>query len=354
VEDEILLCTEDVGRTFNLPTSVRDLFSAVLKKERRLFWVLRHISFQLKRGEIFGLIGESGCGKTTLAKVLVGLIPYIDTGKVLFSNNPKPVQSYSDTELRDFRKQVQMIFQNPDVSLNPRIKVASSLKEALEVNYKGDQRSKEELEEEIIRYLEMVCLNADDREKFPGELSGGEKRRLCIARAMAVKPDLVVADEPFTGLDISLRNQIVELMLAGHRRDLTTFFFISHDISTIGYLTSRMAVMYLGRIVEMGSSKELLTPAKTKHPYTHGLLAASQYLGSIAGQSDERVRKFLSFAPTEKEYLTTNHHTSCVFRERCYVYQELLSKAQKEICENQDPSLQVVDGDHQVACHHWS
>lgn len=352
VETAPLLTIDNVSRSFARPTSMKSFLSSMFKGEDNHFWVLRNISFQLQQGETFGLIGESGCGKTTLAKIIIGLIQHTNSGQVRFASNPKSVSDYSDDELRDYHKRVQMVFQNPDVSLNPRIKVAASLKEALEINRNGTPWAKEELRQEIVKHLEMVCLNADDMDKFPGELSGGEKRRLCIARALAVNPELIVADEPFTGLDISLRNQIVELILARHRTNSTTFLFITHDISTIGYLTTRIAVMYLGKLIELGPSKDMLAPTTPKHPYTSGLLAASRYLGAIAGEADERMLKHLSFEPTEKAYLTANN-ACCVFRDRCYLYREALSENQKESCDHKDPALHDIGGGHSIACHFW-
>ena len=346
-----VLKLEGVRKQFPAPMSFKDMaLSPILGRKRRGFWAVDGVSFEIHKGEIMGLIGESGCGKTTLGKIVLGLLPNIDGGGVFVKGLDKSVFEYSRQETRQYRRRAQMIFQNPDVSLNPRMKIGDGIREALSIKGTLDRKESDAL---IAEYLKLVCLNKEDMEKYPDELSGGEKKRICIARVLAVQPDIIVGDEPFTGLDISLRNQIIEVLLRERQERNPSFLFISHDISTIGYLTSKIAVMYLGKIVEIGPSEKILSDGKVRHPYTRGLLSASRHLGSLAGEGEEQALRYLSFGPgiwTAGPH-PLNGQKGCVFRWRCYAYKDVLKRSEKERCDGEEPQLNGVEGDHKVACH---
>ena len=344
---------DGVRKRFALPMGLAEMVKSAVKGQRREFWVIDNVSLEIEQGEIVGLIGESGCGKSTLGNAILRLMPSIDSGQVCFDGETRSVYAYSEDEVKAFRRRAQMIYQSPDMSLNPGMSVGNSVREALTINKVSEGKERDELMDLMVHYMEMVCLRREDLDKYPHELSGGEKRRLCIARTLAVRPRLIVADEPLTGLDISLRNQIIELLMKEREVLDLSFLFISHDISTIGYITTKIAVMYLGKLVEVGPSDAVLSIHTSRHPYTHGLLSASQYLGALAGDADEKARRYLSFEPTEKEFLS-NGRRRCVFRDRCYLYKDVLGASQRERCDWSEPELHQVNEDHCVACHYWS
>jgi len=344
---------DQVRKRYALPMSLTEMVRSAIKRQRREFWVIDDVSVDIDPGEIMGLIGESGCGKSTLGSAILRLMPSIDSGGVHFDGDDRSLYEYTEDEVKTFRRRAQMIYQSPDQSLNPGMSVESSVREALTINKVSEGKERDELMELMVQYMEMVCLRREDLTKYPHELSGGEKRRLCIARTLAVRPKLIVADEPLTGLDISLRNQIIELFMKEREEQDLSFLFISHDISTIGYITTKIAVMYLGRLIEIGPSDVVLSLDRSRHPYTHGLLSASQYLGALAGEADDKARRYLSFEPTEKEFLSDGRKR-CVFRDRCYLYRDVLSPSQMERCDWSEPELHVVDEGHCVACHYWS
>ncbi len=286
-------------------------------------------SVSLKKGETFGIVGESGSGKTTLGKVMVGL--YAPTnGKVFYRNEKKTYEISTSKIPLDIRQKIQMIFQDPFSSLDPRMTVESTLREGLEV--KGKRKDAIPL---LARMLEEVGLSKEYLSRYPHELSGGQRQRIALVRAMVLNPDIVVCDEPTSALDVSVQAQVVNLLQKFQEELNLTYVFITHNISLAKYLSDRIAVMYLGKIVEECESEELFE--NPLHPYTRALL---QSIPRFAVRSEQKGRK-----QTLKGEIPSpiNIPSGCRFRTRC-------PYATKK-CEKEEPSLKEVNG-HLVACHY--
>jgi oligopeptide/dipeptide ABC transporter ATP-binding protein len=337
-EETPLLRVKQVSKSFASPQKWSGTVKSEITGKQELFWAVRDVSLNIYRRESFGLVGESGCGKTTLAKIILRLFPKIEMGSVEFGDSTKDVFDYNCKELRQYRRKVQMIFQEPDVSLNPGMSIGAILKEAIKRGPNSRFKRSEigKLQEEL---LQTVNLN-DRRSDYPDNLSGGEKRRVNIIRALAVKPELIIADEPLLGLDISLRHTIINRFIKSQEEGLT-LIFISHNIHIINLCCSRVAVMYAGRIVEQGCTTESGLPPK--HPYTYSLLQASRQLE--AG------------IPAEKTYLGWELGevplSGCAFRKRCFFYHDQLSPREKIQCECEIPELKPISEQHHTACHFW-
>ena len=229
--------------------------------------VVNGVSFDVLHGETLGLVGESGCGKTTLGRALIRLGHSVVTGHIEFEGND--ITGISNREFRSLRKQIQMIFQDPFGSLNPRLTVGQMLEEVLLVHGIARGNAARKRIEEL---LDLVGLNREYFNRYPHEFSGGQRQRIGIARALAVNPKFIICDEPVSALDVSIQSQIINL-LKDLQRDLgLTYFFIAHDLSVVQYISDRVAVMYLGKIVEIADSTELY--ANPRHPYTKALLSA--------------------------------------------------------------------------------
>ena len=229
--------------------------------------VVNGVSFDILHGETLGLVGESGCGKTTLGRALIRLGHSVVTGHIEFEGND--ITGISNREFRSLRKQIQMIFQDPFGSLNPRLTVGQMLEEVLLVHGIARGNAARKRIEEL---LDLVGLNREYFNRYPHEFSGGQRQRIGIARALAVNPKFIICDEPVSALDVSIQSQIINL-LKDLQRDLgLTYFFIAHDLSVVQYISDRVAVMYLGKIVEIADSTELY--ANPRHPYTKALLSA--------------------------------------------------------------------------------
>jgi len=287
------------------------------------------ISFKIAKGEIFTLAGESGCGKTTTGRLITHLIEPTG-GKIFFKQ--KEVTFLQGEELRRFRKSVQIIFQDPYASLNPRMKVGEAVKHPLEIHGIGTDGEKRNL---VLEMLEKVGL--EPAEKFyhiyPHQLSGGQRQRVAIARAMILDPEFVVADEPISMIDVSLRAKILELMLTLKEEKDLTYLFITHDLAVAKYISDWVAIMYLGKIVEMGRKEEIF--ANPQHPYTKALLSAIPI--PVPGAKREQI-KLQGEVPS-----SINPPPGCRFHPRC-------PYAEKK-CSLEEPELTLKEENHWVACH---
>jgi len=266
VNNKVLLRVENLKKWFPLRRSIKEI---ILREPVKYVRAVDGISFHINQAEIFGLAGESGSGKTTTGKLLLRLYEP-DGGKILFDG--KDLLQVPRKEFKPYRKKMQIIYQDPYGSLNPRMKVKDIVMEPL--NYLEPDLGYDEKLERVIKTLEEVKLIPieDFIEKFPHQLSGGQRQRVAIARAIVVKPKFIVADEPVSMLDVSVRAGILNLLM-DLRKDLNvSFLYITHDLATAGYVTDRLAIMYLGKIVEMGATDKILT--EPMHPYTQALISA--------------------------------------------------------------------------------
>lgn len=249
---------------------------STLHEQKKVFAV-NDLSLKIKQGEIFSIAGESGCGKSTLGKAILRLVD-VKSGEILCptGNSYKDVLKLNKKDLKKFRQNAQIIFQNPYSSLNPKMKIYDILKEPLIVNKELKNLkslNKKEIDQIIFDTIEQVGLDKSALSLYPHEFSGGQRQRIAIARALILRPQFIVADEPVSALDVSIQAQIINLLNDLKKKFNLTFLFISHDLSVIKYLSDRVGIMYLGEIVEIGTSEEIFnTP---KHPYTEALLSAN-------------------------------------------------------------------------------
>lgn len=231
---------------------------------KKIIHAVNGVNLTINKGEILAIAGESGCGKSTLAKALLKLEP-VKSGEILFEN--QNIISLNKENLKEFRKQVQMIFQNPYASLNPKMKIIDILKEPLEINTK---LTKQEILKTVKEKIKLVGLEESCLDLYPHEFSGGQRQRIAIARALVLNPKFILADEPVSALDVSIQAQVINLIKELKEKYNLTFLLITHDMSVIEYLADRVAIMYLGEVVEIGTTKEIFS--NPYHPYTKALL----------------------------------------------------------------------------------
>ena len=279
------------------------------------------VSLSINEGEIYSIAGESGCGKSTLAKAIMRLVPYYE-GKIFY--NDKDIMSYSKDELKTYRQNVQMIFQNPYSSLNPKMKIKDILLETLDIN---TDLSKEEKYKRVVEIIEKVGLSESSLELYPHEFSGGQRQRIAIARALILKPRLIIADEPVSALDASIQAQIINLLNSLKKEFNLTIIFISHDLSVIKYLSDKVTVMYLGEIMEQGFTAEIYD--SPVHPYTKALLNAVPKFGK--GNTE-----------LLQGDLPLEYPQGCRFFSRC--------KYSKDDCELRCPEFVCLSETHKVRC----
>lgn len=302
---------------------------AVLQRTVGAVHAVSDVSFKVRPGETFGLVGESGCGKTTTGRMVVALEP-ATSGSIIIAG--EDIARMSHRKLRTKRRDMQMMFQDPYASLDPRMRVVTILREPLAIQRIG---SKKEQIERCAELLNDVGLARGALDRYPHEFSGGQRQRIGLARALALNPKLIVADEPVSALDVSIRSQILNMMNSLQEKYGLTYVIISHDLSVVKYMSDRIGVMYLGKMVEIGSGEQLYSaPA---HPYTRGLVSAIP----IPDPDIERTKN--RDAPKGEIPSAINPPSGCRFRTRCPLAQQL--------CAEQEPPLRSFGANHEAACH---
>ena len=315
---DVLLTIQDLARYFTL-------------SKKRILKAVDGVDFSIRRGETFGVVGESGCGKSTLGRTLIGL--YEPTrGRIVFDGIPVHERKNKSTA-DELSRRMQMIFQDPYTSLNPRMKVNDIIAEGID-NHRmakdGHERNRM-----VAELLYSVGLDEDHASRYPHEFSGGQRQRIGIARALSVNPDFIIADEPISALDVSIQAQVVNLLKSLQAKRHLTYMFIAHDLSMVRYISNRIAVMYLGSIVELADTEELFkTPL---HPYTIALLSSIP----IPDPKEESSRRRIELPGSVQSPI--NPGEGCRFFKRC-------SRA-AEICEHKTPLLQEPVPGHYAACH---
>lgn len=303
----------------------------MLKKQVGIVHAVDHVNFDIRRGETFGLVGESGCGKTTTARLILNLIEPT-SGQVFFGkeNIFDKFQSANKTEKLKLRRKMQLIFQNPYGSLDPRMTVFDIISEPFIIHKHVE---KNQWKEKVYELLKLVGLEEYHAERYPHEFSGGQRQRICIARALAVEPEFLIADEPVSSLDVSIRAQILNLLGELQERMRLTYLYISHDLSSVRQISHRVGVMYLGEIVELADTDALFE--KPLHPYTDALIQAVPI-------PDPKSKTTKIILPREVPS-PINPPSACRFHPRC-------PRAQK-ICSEKKPVFEELKSNHLVACH---
>jgi len=323
---DFIVKVENLKKWFPVRRSLYDVI------KRRKLWVhaVDGVTFEIKKGEIFTLAGESGCGKTTLGKTILRL--YEPTaGKIIFDG--KDITHLKRQELRPFRRRMQIIYQDPYESLNPRMTVYDIVAEPLRINrITYDPEEEKELVRKALEEVELIPPEAFFM-RFPHELSGGQRQRVAIARAIVMRPEFIVADEPVSMLDVSIRAGVLELLLNLREELGLTYLFITHDLAVAYNISDRIAIMYVGKIVELGSVDKVVENAL--HPYTKALISAVP----VPDPTLKKKREILKGEPPNP----INPPPGCRFHPRC--------KYAMDICRKEEPELKDMGGGHYVACH---
>ncbi len=316
-----LLAVKDLVKYFPIK-------GGLLQREVDRVHAVDHVNFDIAPGETLGLVGESGCGKSTTGRCILRLIEPTG-GQIWFEG--KDVTNIDREQFTNLCRDMQIIFQDPFASLNPRMTVGAIIGEALVIH--NQFKTKQERHDRVVQLLETVGLQPDHSRRYPHEFSGGQRQRIGIARALAVEPKLIVCDEPVSALDVSIQAQVINLLEDLQEKFNLTYLFIAHDLSVVEHTSDRVAVMYLGRVVEIAKSYDLYT--NPKHPYTEALLSAVP----IPDPTVKRKRIMLQGDVPNP----INPPSGCHFHTRCPIKQDVCSKVRPEL-------KRVADG-HQVACH---
>lgn len=314
-EDSTILKVENLKKTFDVRSS---------DGKKGSLRAVDDVSFTIKKGETFSLVGESGCGKSTLGRTVLGLYPSDHGSKIIFDG--EDISSFNKNERKQFAKKAQLIFQDPSACLNPRRTIRQILLEPFKIHKIKNGEAK------ITELLDMVGLASRFLDRYPHEMSGGQKQRVGIARALALDPDLIICDEPVSALDVSIQAQVINILEDLQEELDLTYLFISHDLSVVHHISDRIAVMYLGKIVELTTRDQLYE--NTQHPYTKALLS------SIPDTSGNPREKIILKGDVPSP---TNPPAGCRFHTRC--------PAVMDICKVEEPEFTEVDRDHFVACH---
>ncbi len=324
-DPEVLVRVRDVTKHFPVRSS------SIFRRGSEQVHAVDQVTLDIRRGETLGLVGETGCGKSTLARCITRLLE-LTSGSVVFDG--EDISGLSRRQLRPVRRRMQMIFQDPYGSLNPRRRVGSIIGDPYAIH---DIAEGEDRKAKVQHLMELVGLNPEHFNRFPAEFSGGQRQRIGVARALALQPDLIVCDEPVSALDVSIQAQVVNLLADLQGEFELTYLFIAHDLSVIRHVSDRVAVMYLGRIVEESGREDLF--ARPRHPYTKALMSAVPV--ADPDLADSRKRTVLGGDVPSP----INPPPGCRFHPRC-------PKAQDR-CRVEEPQLGVIPGDtgHRVACH---
>jgi peptide/nickel transport system ATP-binding protein len=321
---EVLLSAEHVKKYFPIKEGI------FVQREVNRVHAVDDVTFEIRRGETLGLVGESGCGKSTLGRCVVRLLELTD-GKIVFEG--QDISGLSRSELRPLRRELQIIFQDPYSSLNPRKRVGQIIGTPLRIHDAGDGK---EINRRVQELLEVVGLNPEHYNRFPHEFSGGQRQRIGVARALALRPRLIVADEPVSALDVSIQAQVLNLLEELQEDFGLTYLFIAHDLGVVRHVSDRIAVMYLGKIVELSPAEALYT--RPIHPYTEALLSAVPIPDPDESERRERI-------VLQGDVPSPIHPPpACRFHPRC--------RYATEICREVEPPLVDYGGGHLAACHH--
>jgi oligopeptide transport system ATP-binding protein len=324
VESKTLLAVRDLKMHFPLTQGI------VLQRTIGYVRAVDGISFSIERGSTLGLVGESGSGKTTIGRTLIRLYKPTE-GQILFDN--QDLAHVEGEPLRQMRQRLQMVFQDPYASLNPRFTIGSLIAEPMHIYHTG---SADEIRERTIELLRVVGLRPEYADRYPHEFSGGQRQRIAIARALSINPEFVIADEPVSALDVSVRAQVLNLLQRLQQQFHLTYLFVSHDLSVVRHIADRIAVMYLGKIVEIADRDELYTAPK--HPYTRVLLSAVPIPDPVVERKRQRI--ILSGDLPSP----VNIPRGCRFHTRCPMAQA--------ICREIEPAFEAKGGrEHYAACH---
>ncbi len=322
-ENEVLLSVENLTKHF-------PIYKGIIRRQVGLIKAVDGISFEIRSGETLGLVGESGCGKSTAGRTILRLYD-ATAGRIMFGG--QDLAALKGEELRRIRPRMQMIFQDPQACLNPRMTVGSIVSEPLDEHgvLKGSAK-----QDKVRELLNAVGMSPNFANRYPHEFSGGQRQRIGIARALALDPDFIVCDEPIAALDVSIQAQVVNLLEDLQQELGLTYLFISHDLSMIRHIADRVAVMYLGKVVELADRSELY--GSPQHPYTKALLSAVP----VANPTTEATREHIIL--TGDVPSPANPPTGCNFCTRC--------PAATDICRQDEPEWREITPGHHVACHH--
>lgn len=298
------------------------------KKNRRVIKAVDGVDLEIYKGETLGIVGESGCGKSTLGKTLVKLHD-ISEGQILYEN--EDITNLKGSNLKKYRKEVQMVFQDPYSSINPRMSIGETLIEPLKVH---NVVEKAQYKARVHELLETVGLRKNHMYKYPHEFSGGQRQRVGIARSLAVLPEFIVLDEPISALDVSIQAQVTNMLEDIQNNYNLTYLFISHDLAMVQYISDRVGVMYLGKLVEIGDKIELYK--NPTHPYTQALLSAIPVVDRSQAGREKIILEGDIPSPLDLP-------SGCRFRTRC--------KYEMEVCKEREPELVEISEGHKVACH---
>jgi len=298
--------------------------------KRKKLQAVNGVSFELKSGETLGIVGESGCGKSTLARAIISMVP-VETGRVLWFG--KDLLALQKTEMRKHRKEIQMIFQDPLASLNPRMTIGEIIAEPLKTHY--PKTSKADIKLRVEDVMNKVGLLENLINRYPHEFSGGQCQRIGIARALILKPKLIICDEPVSALDVSIQAQVINLLMDLQKEMGLTLIFIAHDLSIVKHISTKIMVLYMGNIVELAKSEDIYN--HPRHPYTQALISAVPI-------PDPKIEKSKDLILIEGDLPSPiNPPSGCVFRTRC--------KKAQDICSQEKPELKKAASSHEVACH---